>query len=279
MVSLSNKQMLTGLNVLVTRPAHQAQTLSDAIIQQNGQVLMFPTINIEPIADQATLNSTIAQLAKADFAIFTSSNALLYTRDTIANYAPTTKLRFIAVGPSTHKTLIAAGIEPAIYPSQHYNSEGVLDLPELQQITDQRIMIFTGANGRTLIADTLQDRGAIVTTVDCYQRTCPKPPTPTLYERCARAKINAIVSTSQASLRNLWLLMGENNHTQLQQIPLLVISPAMLQLAQRLQWQAPILLAENATDTAILQTLANLGTMHERENRKETTAKTNHHQD
>src|SRR5205823_2364089 len=117
---------------------------------------------------------------------------------------------------------------PAVlFPEEHWNSEGLLALPEFQNIQGKKIALIRGENGRELLADTLQQRGATVTHIVTYRRTLPDlDPAP--YKQLLReAKIDIIVTTSKEGVQHLYELMGP----LVTKVPLLVISASMQPLA------------------------------------------------
>ena len=62
---------LTGLTVLVTRPAAQCAVLCAEIERQGGSAIAFPAVEIEPVAVQAAVSS-----ADYDLVVFVSVNAV-----------------------------------------------------------------------------------------------------------------------------------------------------------------------------------------------------------
>ena len=78
---------------------------------------------------------------------------------------------WLAVGKATAAPLIAAGIACRT-PDQPLGSEALLALPELDeaQITGRKVLLLQGDNARTLLADRLQERGAVVEAVSLYAR-------------------------------------------------------------------------------------------------------------
>jgi uroporphyrinogen-III synthase len=57
---------LHGFAIVVTRPADQAKSLSAAIVEHGGEVILFPLIAIAPLADYQQFAQTIAALDHAD---------------------------------------------------------------------------------------------------------------------------------------------------------------------------------------------------------------------
>ncbi|MEP7371622.1 MAG: uroporphyrinogen-III synthase, partial [Nitrosospira sp.] len=63
---------LTGINILVTRPAHQAGGLAAGIGVAGGNPVLFPVLEILDIGDQRLLLNLVARLDEFDLAIFIS---------------------------------------------------------------------------------------------------------------------------------------------------------------------------------------------------------------
>lgn len=59
-------------------------------------------------------------------------------------------------------------------PEHGYNSEALLDLSELQHVSQKNIVIIRGENGRNTLANTLEKRGAKVNYQDVYRRDIPE---------------------------------------------------------------------------------------------------------
>lgn len=243
---------LKNLTILITRPAHQARSLCEQIEKIGGQTILLPTIEIIDPPNQKVILKAMQKLNEFDIAIFTSANAV----NKIASFWPTqNKLTIFAVGPSTAAMLLQHKIKVNYVPKNNFSSEGLLELSELNQIKNKKIALFTGAGGRTLLLDTLQHRGAMVTKIETYQRQCPTSEAMKKLPINWQNKITLVISTSSENLQNLFNLFGENYRSWLQHIPLLVISPRMADIAKNLGCKGPLLIANNSTDKAILECL------------------------
>lgn len=241
-------ESLEGLRVLITRPKHQASQLEKLILQKGGKSFVFPTLAILPPSDPMSLQKAIVRIGDYDIAIFLSANAI----------PPTLKLQtqapiIIAIGTGTADALQKMGIDTQFIP-QEYNSEGLLCLPILKKIKDSKIILFCGENSKPLLKDTLQLRGAKVTEAICYRRT--KPTVTDIDEILNQFKnIDIIVSTSSESLLNLFDIFGQKGQSWLKSIPLLVISEKMRVLANNMKGERLVIVAPNATDQAVVETL------------------------
>ena len=67
---------LAGINVLVTRPAHQAGGLADRIRTAGGNPILFPVLEILDVTNQRPLLELIDRIDEFDLAIFVSPNAV-----------------------------------------------------------------------------------------------------------------------------------------------------------------------------------------------------------
>ena len=75
----------------------------------------------------------------------------------------------IAIGPGTKSALAQHTDHPILMPSTA-SSEGLLALKALHQIDSQTIVLVKGEGGRTFLSEQLQQRGALIQSLLCYQR-------------------------------------------------------------------------------------------------------------
>lgn len=190
--------------IVVTRPLDQARTLADLVKQAGGTPVLFPLLEIVPVQDYTGFDAVIDQLESFDWAIFISSNAVqhgmtrLLTRRSLPG-----KLLYAAVGPMTASELGTFGIKNVLTPTDRFDSESLLNLPEMQAVAGKRCVIFRGIGGRDLLANTLTERGAEVAFAECYQRTNPNPDPQPLEKLWESDSLQALVVTSSEALRNL----------------------------------------------------------------------------
>ena len=167
---------LSGRTIVVTRPRAQAAPLAEAIAAAGGKPLIFPLLDISPANDLQPLAETVARLADYSLAVFISPNAVEYTLPAILAHGTWPKqLKPVAIGQGTVKALAVHSISGCVAPSERFDSEALLALPELaaDKVRDKRIAIFRGDGGRELLADTLRERGAMVDCITCYRRAGP----------------------------------------------------------------------------------------------------------
>jgi uroporphyrinogen-III synthase len=244
---------LQGTRVLVTRPRAQAQILAQRIEQAGGEAVLLPSIEIAGPADESTLNDLIDRLASFDIAIFVSPNAvhqaLLAIGKRIGELPK--ELRIGAVGAGTARALAEYGHRVDIAPQTHFRSETLLQTEELQDVTGKRVVIFRGVGGRTLLADTLRERGAEVEYAECYQRLRPETDTSPVEQDWEQGAIDIVVLSSGEGLDNLLAMLSEKGRTLLRETPVVVISPRMLAACERLGLRHTVV-AREASDEGIV---------------------------
>ena len=227
-------QPLHGLTIVVTRPREQAVKLAQRIEQAGGIPLLFPLLEITAVPDTKQLLEQLSRLAQFDLAIFISPNAVHYgiaAIRTIGELPP--KLKIATVGQGSAKALLEEGIAGVIAPTERFDSEGLLALPELQHASGWHVMIFRGDGGRELLGDTLKARGASVEYATCYQRSKPQHSAAELLE----ARPDAITVTSSEALGNLWDMLNDKERGVLRSTPLFVPHARIAGLAREQGWQ------------------------------------------
>lgn len=228
-------QPLSGLTIVVTRPRDQAVQLAQRIEQAGGIPLLFPLLDIAAVQDTQALHEQIARLGQFNLAIFISPNAVRYGIAAIrsAGTPLASALKIATVGQGSAQALRELGIADVIAPAERFDSEGLLALPELQNVAGWRVMIFRGDGGRELLGDTLKARGATVEYAACYQRSKPPQEASVLLD----AAPDAITVTSSEALGYLWQMLDGNDQAALRDTPLFVPHARIAELARQQGWR------------------------------------------
>jgi uroporphyrinogen-III synthase len=214
---------LAGRHVVVTRPAGQAAHLAEALINLGARPVLFPVLTIFDIDDPRPLQEAALKLDDVDWAAFVSPNAVEKALGAILALRPwPSGLRAATVGKSSEQALAKHGITDVVAPQERFDSEALLELPELQQMAGKRVMIFRGDGGRELLGDTLKQRGAAVEYVSCYRRGRPALDPAPLLKLWSEGRLDAVTVTSSEGLRNLVDMVGKLGQTWLKKTPLFV---------------------------------------------------------
>ncbi len=247
---------LKGVRVLVTRPRDQAENLAHLIEARGGEVIRLPVIEITEPRDTQSLLAIIARLKDFEMAIFISPNAVNRAMNPIlARGGLPPALRVACIGRGSTRALKHFGIENVIVPPDRFDSEALLELPELQRVAGKHIVIFRGEGGRELLGDTLKARGARIEYAECYRRVRPDTDMTPLLHRWARGEIDIVSITSVDGLHNLFDMVGQAGQHWLIRTPIIVASERMAEVCRELGFKTEPRVATAAGDEAILEAI------------------------
>ncbi len=254
--STAADQPLRGLNVLVTRPAHQAEAFCRMIEEAGGTAIRFPVLEILDPEDSRFLLELIDGLDRFDLAIFISPNAVNKAMNMIhARREVPAQLKIAAIGRKSAQELERYGHPADICPRQRFDSEALLEEPEMQDMAGKRVVIFRGDGGREVLGDTLKARGAEVEYANAYRRGKPQADTSQLMYHWSRGEIDIVTVTSTESLRNLFDMVGKLGQMWLRKTPLVVGGERMVEAATELGFKVAPLLATDPSDESMLDAL------------------------
>jgi uroporphyrinogen-III synthase len=146
------------------------------------------------------------------------------------------------MGQSSVTQLASYGVDQAIAPSERFDSESLLELPEFQaaHLLGQRIVIFRGNGGRAFLGDTLRERGAEVSYVTCYHRSAPGDAAE-LMVLWQNGRLDGLAISSSEGLRNLAGLLDAGGREHLSRTPVFVPHQRIAEVAAELGLQQIIL--------------------------------------
>ncbi|NOX76369.1 MAG: uroporphyrinogen-III synthase [Gammaproteobacteria bacterium] len=247
---------LNGVCALVTRPLQQGQALCERIEQRGGSAIAFPVIEIQPPSDAAQFRRQLDVLSTFDLAIFVSVNAVNAVADARVNtHSWPEGTAIAAVGRATASALSRRGLPVTWVAPRPFNSESLLSLPALQHLGGQRVVIFRGQQGRPLLGDTLEQRGAHVRYVESYVRAVAHPDPSALYQAWRNQVLSHIVITSNEGLENLAALVDSSHQQDLFNTQLVAISERAVPLAKTLGFIHPPTVASEASNNAIVSAI------------------------
>jgi uroporphyrinogen-III synthase len=221
---------LAGIGVIVTRPQRPAAALATRIAAFGGRPLIWPAIVILPPADGRELADVHARLDDYDIAIFVSANAVEYGGRLDRPWPA--RVRVYAPGQGTVEALAQAGIADAHMPQTTWDSEGMLELPELADVAGKRVVIFRGEGGREFLGNSLRARGANVDHVPCYRRVAPQSGADGLVEAMREGRAHALTLTSAEGLVNLIDAVGLEGRAHLAAMPAFSVHPRIAERAR-----------------------------------------------
>lgn len=239
--------------VLVTRPVAQSARLCTLLESAGYEALRLPAIEILDTLNLHDLETVADELDSYDLVVFVSVNAVQKGVEFVLDRREWPEHTAIAtVGTRSAEALLPYGLSTDYVPGHQFNSEALLALDELQDMTGRRVAIFRGNGGRDYLHDTLLERGAEVDYVEVYQRACPAVDAAVMLKLLQPGYLDCITVTSNETLQNLFDMAGTTGQPLLCELPLVVVSKRQSLLASQLGFRREPLLAANASDAAMV---------------------------
>jgi uroporphyrinogen-III synthase len=248
---LSGPCDLSGLGVLVSRPADQADGLCRLIESAGGRAIRLPAVQILPASDPEPARALLA--APCDLMVFVSRNAVVQALPLLPGGRLPADCTLAAIGEATARALTAAGREPDLTPTGRFDSEALLAVDALQDVLGSRVVIVRGEGGRATLGESLTSRGARVVYAEVYRRVLPDSDAGPLLANW-RDQVQLATATSDDLLHNLLRLVTSGGQAALLATPLVVVSQRTAALARSLGF-ARVEVAERAGDQEILAAL------------------------
>ncbi|GKS70335.1 uroporphyrinogen-III synthase [Nitrosomonas sp. PY1] len=252
---LSATNLLAGVNVLVTRPQHQCAYLADGIRARGGNPVLFPVLTITDVEHPESLVQLVKRLEQFDWAVFVSPNAVHKAMQFISQHSAfPPHLKIAAVGKGSADALKRYGVNEVLIPAEQFDSEALLRLEPLQDLTGKRVVIFRGVGGRPLLGDTLIQRNASLEYAECYRRKKPEGDIASLLAIWSRGEIHAVIITSSEGLHNLFDMLGKLGQQLLESTPIFTNYERIVRTAQGLGLEK-IIKTTMAGDEGLLDSL------------------------
>lgn len=245
--------------VLVTRPKVQNQPLLAAIRGSGDIAIELPLLEIVPIAQAESraeaIKTTILALNEFKHVIFISTNAATLALQWIDQYWPQlpSGQNWYGIGRATTEVLNQYKTE-VIENSGAMNSEALLQLPELQHVSGEKILIFRGVGGRNYLKNELEKQGAIVSYCEVYERAAEYIE-PATFERIVNEGLDFLTATSSETIQKLLdHAIISNIENQIRNIPIIVPGDRVAGFAKQSGFKH-VVIAENAAVDSILKVM------------------------
>jgi uroporphyrinogen III methyltransferase / synthase len=187
---------LAGRRVVVTRFEMENGPLAAALRRAGAEPLVVPLIGIDPVID--TDPDTARPIRDFDWLAFTSANGVrmfVARLDAAERAAFRAHKAIAAVGPATARAVAAAGATSAVV-APEFVAESLADA--LGDVRGKRVLWPRAAGARSVLSDTLRQRGAEVVERILYDTVALTVPEDT---RSLVLKADAITFTSPSAVR------------------------------------------------------------------------------
>ena len=232
-------KVLTGLVVVVTRPAGEDEALSRTLAGLGADVVRLPMIAFEPPADSDPLERALDRWENYDWVAFTSPRGVTWVAEALVARGsdPTRRppRRLAVVGPSTAAAARGVGWVPELVPVR-FDAEGLLDEIDRrgERFAGARVLLPVAEVAREALATGLRDRGAQVDVVIAYRSAAPETIEEGLIAGLlASASPTLVTFTSPSAARHLFDLEG----AAVLGLPVAAIGPVTAEAARGLGYR------------------------------------------
>ncbi|SFR56396.1 uroporphyrinogen-III synthase [Thiomicrospira sp. ALE5] len=262
------------ISLLNTRP--HPQVLTQAIKQAWSSQVRVVEAPLQKLVSRSFNRDTNlpSSCLDADIWVFVSANAVAFFNQALQQYKlpapPREGVALVAVGKATWQALADlgwAGLQPM---PERFDSEGMLALPIFNQVAGKRVVIVRGEVGRDWLAEQLILQGAEVHFCPVYRREA----LPLNYKSWQNWLSPLGLSTTDSRPISPWALLTSQENAQIwwqhyqawcmqaQSLPrnmgVIALTPSISDCLQALGFQGQQLICENASQSSILNTLAQL---------------------
>lgn len=196
---------LAGKVILVTRAREQAGRFASLLEQAGGQVLLVPTIAIEPPPSWEPLDSALARAAEYQWVIFTSVNGVAMTRRRLEAAGrggeAFAACRLAAIGPATAQALRDWGVKAEVVPGE-YLAEGLVDRLRPLLRSGDRVLLPRAAEARDVLVTELGRLGARVDEVAAYRTRAATEKSAELRDAFTQGRIHVVTFTSSSTVKH-----------------------------------------------------------------------------
>ena len=162
------RRPLHGEVVAVTRARAQASGLAERLRELGAAVVETPAIRIEPRPVEGELRDAIDRIAEYALVCFTSPNGVhLFFAGLGGDARALASATVAAIGPGTAAALLEHGIRADVVP-ERFVAEALVEALRSIELDGRRVLIARAAEARSVLPDSLRDRGAQVDDIALY---------------------------------------------------------------------------------------------------------------
>jgi uroporphyrinogen-III synthase len=218
---------LRGRRVLVTR---RWPELVAGLAAQGVIACEVPLIEVRPPSDPRPLDEALRGLARYDWLVFTSANAVeaVATRMATLGVALPTGASLASVGPATTIAVPAAWPDARVEvePAADFHGAGLVAAFEVAAVPGRRVLLPVSDRAAETVSRGLTERGAVVDRVVAY-RTVSADGGQAL-DQILRAGVDVAVFASPSAVEAFAAFVGEEGRA----VPAAVIGPTTAEAAR-----------------------------------------------
>lgn len=243
-----------GRTVLVTRPAHQSDSMTLQLRTLGAEVLHQPAIEIAEPADWSPVDAALAEIVDFNWLVFSSSNGVEYfIRRLIAVGLDLRALghcKLAAIGPATVDALARYHLVADVCPNT-YRAEALAEALA-PHAAGQCFFLARASRGREVLAEKLTAAGGVVTQAVVYESRDVAEADPEVVAALDEGRVDWTTVTSSAIARSLVRMFGDSLH----QTNLAAISPLTAEVLTELGHPPATVATEYTADGVLAAILA-----------------------
>ncbi len=254
---------LSGKKILITRSAHQACDIMQAIERQGGKAIVFPTIEILPPVSWDACDRAINSLYMYDGLIFTSTNGVEHFLQRLRELNTTTdhlssKMIFV-VGEKTREAVEQEGLHVTVMPDK-FTAADLSKKLESEDLHGKTFLFPRGNLGRDTLLDNLKLLGANVDSVIVYQTA--KPQQHRIEEvrtMLLNGDIDVATFTSPSTFKNFAVLFSKKELCEIvDKMKIAVIGPATAKAVEEENLEADIVANQSTVESLVEALISHL---------------------
>ncbi|WP_037330303.1 uroporphyrinogen-III synthase [Salinivibrio socompensis] len=246
------------MTVVVVRPEPDCHQLVKQLHAHGLAATPCPLVSFLPGRDLTTLPRTLTALPSGSVLVAVSPRAVAFADHALQNaqQAWPTDCQYVAVGQRTAREWQTV-CGQAVHSPAREDSEGMLALPPLTNVTGTQIVILRGESGRDMMAKTLRDQGAQVHYCETYRRQWAVEPLVSQVVSWTKDTTDTVVITSGQQLAYFDQLITLSGQHWLRQCRILVPSKRIQDQATALDFDT-ITTVDSVANSALVNTLLRL---------------------
>jgi len=201
---------LLNKTIVVTRSEDQADGFVMALRNYNADVILAPTICLQPPASWADCDNALRKITDYDWLIFTSVNSVTFFKgraDALQVSLKRNSLKIAAVGQSTADKLQNLGLTVSLIP-EIFSAKGLLNEFSKMQMKNQRVLAPGAENRQNTLQNGLKAICLEARFVTVYRnepvRSFPNGST----EKLKQKRPDVLTFTSPSTFKNMLSLTG-----------------------------------------------------------------------
>ncbi|WP_372769677.1 uroporphyrinogen-III C-methyltransferase [Pseudoalteromonas sp.] len=236
-------------HILLTRPEEKSQQLAQHLAGKAIKSTIQPLLALKAIT---VSEQQLDMLDDADIVLFVSQDAARFLYALKPELSK--NISCLAVGKSTAEVVTELFEKQCASPIVE-TSEGLLAMPELNNVASKRIVLVKGKGGRNKLAKELKAREAIFQPLAVYQRLANPDLTTTLAEEWQNNGVDSVVLTSNTSIDSFLAIVTDK--TWLVTLNVFLVSERCVSYFQEKAQAKRIINCQGADNDSILRAILN----------------------